>query len=69
MKTDAAIPNAVWEGTFNLFGVPLRCYVLDDGRRLINADDMQMMYEADQSGAEMDADQSAAFVSWLKGDA
>jgi len=39
------IPKAIWEGVFPVFGVPLRCYVLDNGQRIINADDMDRLFE------------------------
>lgn len=62
-----ALPKAVWEGSFTMFGVPLRCYVLDDGRRIIDADDLRRMYEADRGGVECDEIQQRRFVAWLTG--
>ena len=66
MADTETLPRAVWEGEFNLFGVPLRCYVLDDGRRIIDADDLGRIYAADQRGVEA-GDEHDAFLSWLKG--
>ena len=37
------IPCAVSENTMNLLGVEVRCYVLDDGRQLINAEDFHKL--------------------------
>jgi hypothetical protein len=64
------LPRAVWEGTFKFFGIDLRCYVLEDGRRIIDADDLGKMYEADIAGVdEGDEVQKQAFLAWLKGGA
>ena len=47
-------PRAVWEGTFTLMGVPLRCYTLADGRRIINADDVAALFEHMGGGDDID---------------
>lgn len=39
------IPQVVHEGTQEIMGVTLRTYVLDDGRRIINADDFHKLME------------------------
>ena len=31
-------PKSVWSGTFNVFGVELKCHVLDNGQRVIEKD-------------------------------
>ena len=31
-------PKSVWSGTFNVFGVELKCHVLDNGQRVIERD-------------------------------
>jgi len=64
------IPKAVWEGEFVIFGVRLRCYVLDDKNRLINADDVARLFEVmGQEGNVMPADEEAIrdFSMWQKG--
>lgn len=38
MGSEAKMPEAVWEGTFNVGGMELTVYVLDDGRRIIGAE-------------------------------
>jgi hypothetical protein len=43
------IPMAVWEGSFRLFGVDVKCSVLADGRRLIDAERFARLVEAMQS--------------------
>lgn len=46
-----AIPTAVWSGQIMGIGV----YVLDDGRRIIDADDLTMVFERIGSG-DLDPD-------------
>jgi hypothetical protein len=67
-----SIPRAVWEGDFNLFGVTLRCYVLDDEAktRIINADDVARLFEVmGQEGNVMPSDEEAMrdFMRWQRG--
>jgi hypothetical protein len=64
------IPRAIWEGTFTMFGVTLRCYVLDDGARIIHADDVARLFEVmGQEGNVMPSDEEAIreFAMWQKG--
>lgn len=39
------IPTATHESVQEFFGVKVRTYVLDDGRRIINADDFHKLME------------------------
>lgn len=32
------LPKSVWSGSFNVFGVELKCHMLDNGLRIIDAD-------------------------------
>jgi hypothetical protein len=38
--TTESQPKAIWEGEIVVMGIPLRCFVLEDGRRIIDADSM-----------------------------
>lgn len=38
------IPKTISETTMEILGVELRVYVLDDGRRIINADDIHKLF-------------------------
>jgi len=40
------MPSAISESTFTLLGVTLRCCVLDNGERIINAEDVEQLFEA-----------------------
>ncbi len=62
MKT----PKAIWQGSFTILGVKLRCYVLDDGRRVINADDIAKLFGEDHLGTDQKGDLDA-FAKWQRG--
>ena len=47
--TGAALPTSVWHGSFRLFGVDVKCHVLDTGERVIEGDSMADLLEAMQS--------------------
>jgi len=68
MTTDE-IPNAVWEGTFSVFGLTLRCYTLDNGQRIINADDFHDLMERLQAGSDEDlmSPEMEVFAKWQAG--
>ncbi len=63
------IPAAVWEGEFTVFGVTVRCAVLDDGERVINAEDTHRLMKAmarpeSRSTPKADFEQ---FARWISG--
>lgn len=39
-------PISVWQGSFTVFGVELKCHVLDDGHRIIEATSIEALLEA-----------------------
>jgi len=43
-------PKALWEGKLNLGIIELRCYVLDDGQRIIDSEDFARMFALMQDG-------------------
>lgn len=64
-----AIPQAVWEGTFKLFGVEVKCYTLDGGERIIDHESMYRLLDAMERGtinAEDNMDVEA-FARWRAG--
>lgn len=62
------VPTAVWEGTFRVFGVDVRCCVLSDGRKIISTDSMNALLDAMATGTA-DAGDLEAFARWQRGDA
>jgi hypothetical protein len=68
-----SIPRAIWEGTFKLFGVTLRCYVLDDenNTRIINAEDVARLFEKMERGGDtipLDDYELRRFAMWQRGE-
>jgi len=62
-------PVAVWRGTFTLYGVALRCYTLDDGRRVVDADDLHRLFIARAAEPERPYPPGdvIAFTAWHAG--
>lgn len=61
------LPVAIWSGTVRLFGIDLRCSVLDDGRRVILAEDAERLFAALESGkppTRANNEALAAFMRW-----
>ena len=38
--------KSIWSGSFNLFGVDVKCHTLDDGQRIIEADSLEALLDA-----------------------
>jgi hypothetical protein len=62
-------PVSVWQGEMTLLGVVLHLHVLDDGTRIIEAQDMAALLEAMERGGRADEDEMATFARWLRGEA
>lgn len=64
------IPKAVWSGSFNVFGVDVRCHTLEDGTRIIEKESLFELFDA--MGSD-DCDKSlgdmSSFCAWQKGGA
>jgi hypothetical protein len=63
----ADTPVSVWQGEMTLLGVTLHVHVLDDGTRIIEAQDMAAFLEAMERDRVVDEDEMAAFARWLRG--
>jgi hypothetical protein len=69
-----AIHESIWQGTFNVLGVDVVCHVLNDGRRIIEAESMAKMFAAmAETGADPTTpdfeQQATGFAKWLMGTA
>lgn len=62
-------PVSVWQGEMTLLGVVLHLHVLDDGTRIVEAQDMAALLGAMERGGPVDEDAMAAFARWLRGGA
>jgi hypothetical protein len=62
------LPRAVWEGEFTIFGVVLRCAVLDNGQRVINGEDCARLFAVMASEEETTLDHSELerFARWQR---
>lgn len=60
--------KAVSESTFQLFGVAVKCYVLDDGTRVIDRHSLQAVMNAMANGAPLDMEDLRKFSKWQQGD-
>ena len=58
------IPTAIWDGTFTVFGVELKCFVLDNGKRIIEAESMAALFEAMGNGSNDDPGDLADYQRW-----
>lgn len=51
-EAEETSPIAVWAGVFTVYGVDIHCYVLDDGRRVFDAGDIERFFaESDPTKA------------------
>lgn len=63
------LPIAVWSGEFRLFGGVIKCHVLDDGRRIIEADSLADLFNPHgptERSPEVEAE-IEQFLRWLHG--
>ena len=58
-----SIPQAVWEGKIKAGSIELRCYVLDDGQRIIDSEDFEKLFTSIQDGTFTLTDGEAATLA------
>jgi hypothetical protein len=61
------IPTAVWKGELIICGFHIRCAVLDDGRRVLNADDIYDFLNTDHFPTHEEAHSIARFIRGFDG--
>ena len=61
--------HSVWQGSFILFGVELKCHVLSNGQRIIEEDSMVDLLEAMEAPLADNSDgaELSELCDWLKG--
>ena len=57
------LPEPIWSGTFTMFGYEIRCHVLSNGQRVIEADSAQALLEG-MGTPDFEGDVEA-FARWL----
>ncbi len=61
------LPKAVWEGSFTLFGVKLRCAVLENGQRIVEAESFHAFLKAmDENPSLVNREELQAFQDWYR---
>jgi hypothetical protein len=61
---------SVWSGSFHIFGVTVKCHVLSDGQRIIEADSLKALLKAMSMPARAADDETSdlyAFAEWRSG--
>jgi hypothetical protein len=67
--TKLSLPKSVYKSELNVCGVTLRVHVLDDGRRVIDAADIDALFQAWAfEGARWDEDDLERLCRWAMGD-
>jgi hypothetical protein len=61
----ATIPNATYEGSVDIAGIILHCYLLDDGKRIIDMEGVNQLLQAFAEGLEL-SDEDALKLASVK---
>ena len=61
------LPQAIWSGTFTVFGVEMKCHVLNDGRRVIEEESIKELLEAWGSSDNLPLGEIDTFARWQRG--
>ena len=64
--TTGDIQESVWQGTFTVFGVELKCHVLSDGSRIIEGESLAVLLEAMATGDRADVGDITEFAKWQR---
>lgn len=61
------LPKSVWQGSFRLFGVDIRCHVLDNGKRIIEAESFAALLSAFEAAddEQISSDEVERFAKWM----
>lgn len=64
----SSLPASIWSGTFRIWGIDLKCHVLDNGQRIIEKDSFDQFMNAMADGMPVSDDAEAmAFFRWQRG--
>lgn len=63
----AEIPQSIASATFTVFGVEVRCHVLDDGQRIIEEESVEALLEAMSKQESFEpGEMAAALYRWIQ---
>lgn len=63
--TEGELPVSIWQGSFTIFGVEVRCHVLSTGERVIEVESIDAFLVA--SNTEIDPGEMESFARWQAG--
>lgn len=58
------LPTPVWSGSFTVFGVEVKCHVLDSGARIIEEDSVVALLDAMSGSGPSDGDGMAELLTF-----
>ena len=64
--SEAGPPRSVWQGSFSVYGVEIKCHTLEDGQRIIEADSLNSLFDA-MADDVADLAGIDEFARWLRG--
>lgn len=60
-------PKSIWSGSFFIGGIELHCHVLDNGKRIIEAQDVDALFNAmGLESFELKEDSLQEFIRWMR---
>lgn len=62
------IPKSIWSGSFRILGVDVKCHVLNNGQRIIEAESLEAVMKAmADPTTTIDEAEIQAFARWRMG--
>lgn len=62
-----SLPTPVWSGSFTVFGVEVKCHVLDNGQRIIEAGSLEQLLDAMAYSDVLAPGDLRDFAQWQRG--
>ena len=61
-------PQSIWQGSFKVFGVEVKCHTLDNGERVIELESVKELFTAmgEASPDTTNSPDADAFVRWQR---
>jgi len=68
VEDNEILPKAIWSGSFFLGGVEMKCHVLDNGMRIIDAESIEAFFRSAEEGIfNPTEEESINLGKWIKG--
>lgn len=64
--TEDEIPNVISESSITIGGIDIKCFILEDGQRVLDAPSMDRFVAALESGKFAEAE-AETLAKWIKG--